>query len=207
MEGFLSESQAHIEKCENVNMDLEGLIKRKENEVNSLCSELDEERSQVAAVQKKVKQFQYRLSEAEEMIADEKQQRGKAEKQKEELTRNLADMLLELEDAGRAEQHANELRKKAEAELNRMRRDVEENNKRHEQAFAQYRKKHDDAVNEMNNQVEHLLKVKTKLEKERLTLIANNDQSRVPTGFLDKNELFEIEVQKQAALRQRFRKD
>ena len=74
-------------------------------------------------------------------------------------------------------------------ELNRQRREVDESNKRNDQAFAQYRKKHDDAVAEMQSQIEHLLKVKTKLEKERLSLIANNDQSRVPTGFLDKNEV------------------
>lgn len=149
----------------------------------------------------------YRLTEAEEQIQDEKQSRTKAEKQKEELARQLADMVAEVEDANAAEQHANELRKKTEVELNRQRREVDENNKRNDQAFAQYRKKHDDTVSEMQNQIEHLLKIKTKLEKERLSLIANNDQTRVPTGFLDKNELFEIEVQKQAALRSRFRKD
>jgi len=58
--------------------------------------------------------MQYRLSEAEEQIADEKQSRAKAEKQREELARQLADMVAELEEAGAAEQHASELRKKAE---------------------------------------------------------------------------------------------
>ena len=165
------------------------MVKRKENEISSLCGELEEERGQVTAVQKKVKQFQYRLTEAEEMIADEKQARNKAEKQKEDAARNLSDLISELEDANKAEQHANELRKKAEIELNRLRRETEENNKRQDMAFAQYRKKHEDSVNEMSSQIEHLLKIKTKLEKERLSLIANNDQSRIPTGFLEKNEV------------------
>ena len=143
------------------------MIKRKENEISSLCAELDEERGSVANVQKKVKQFQYRLTEAEELIADEKQARVKAEKQKDDVARSLSDLVNELEDANRAEHAANEAKKKCEVELNRLRRETDENNKRQDMAFAQYRKKHDDSVNEMNTQIEHLLKVKTKLEKER----------------------------------------
>lgn len=38
-------------------------------------------------------------------------------------------------------------------------------------------------------------------------LIAGNDKAREPVGFLDKDELFQIEMSKQSALRARYAKE
>lgn len=207
LETQLGLAQSTIEKCEAINSDQEAVIKRKELDVNRLSQELNDERDSVLNVQKKVKQLQYHLSESEELNSEIKGLKSRSDKHAEELAHEIKDLQSEVNEANAGELRATELRKKAEYELNNLRREMSENNKRNELNFSQLKKKHDDTINEMSRQIETLIRAKSKLEKERLSLIAGNDKGRGPVGFLDKDEIFQIEMNKQSALKQRFQKE
>ncbi len=159
---YLPLAQAALEKTEAIASEREAALKRKENDVHKLMLELSDEREAVSNVGKKVKQLQYHLTEAEEQIAEQKSLRARAEKHSEELTHEIKELLVEVDETAAAELKSAELRKKAEQELNNLRREVAENNKRNDLAFAQLKKKHDDALNEMSRQVESLIKHKSK---------------------------------------------
>merc|ERR1712042_232539 len=60
-----------------------------------------------------------------------------------------------------------ELYKKRDAEVLKIKRDYEECNIQHEASVAAFRKKHNDAVAEMSDQIDHLTKLKQKIDKEK----------------------------------------
>merc|ERR1739840_1043 len=60
-----------------------------------------------------------------------------------------------------------DLYKKRESEVAKIKRDVEESNIQHDAAVAAFRKKHNDAVAEMSEQLDHLAKLKQKIDKEK----------------------------------------
>jgi myosin heavy chain 6/7 len=123
---------------------------------------LAEERENAANIQKKVKQLQYHLTEAEEQISEQKSLRARAEKHNEELTHEIKELLAEVDEVSAAELSASSLRKKAEQETNNLRREMAEAAKRADMAYAQLKKKHDEAVTEMGRQIESLIKAKSK---------------------------------------------
>lgn len=113
-------------------------------------------------MQKQIKELQARIEELEEEVEAERQARGKAEKQRSDLSRELEELGERLEEAGGATSAQIELNKKREAELTKLRRDLEEANIQHESALALLRKKHNDAVAEMGEQIDQLNKIKAR---------------------------------------------
>merc|ERR1712212_1036741 len=107
-----------------------------------------------------------------------RQARAKAEKAKSKLAKELEDLGDRLDEAGGATSAQVELNKKREAELGKLRRDLEESNIQHEAALASLRKKHNDAVAEMSEQIDHLNKMKARIEKEKDTMKRDTDDAR-----------------------------
>jgi len=207
LESVLRNSQAQIENTERINAELEALVKRRETEINNLSSELEEERANTSKANKSSKALQQRLIELEDEAQNERNSRSKFEKQRNDLARELEELNRELEESNNAKAILNESRKKCEFELNRLRRDLDDLNRQHEASFAQLRKKHEDAVSDMSSQIDALIKARNKLEKEKLSILSEADQARISTRHLDKDEIFQIEMQKQVALKHRFRKE
>lgn len=155
-------AESQIEAVKSVNEDQTATIRRKEEEVQKYVAELAEERENSANVQKKVKQLQYHLTEAEEQISEQKSLRARCEKHNEELTHEIKELLAEVDEASAAELAASSLRKKADQETNNLRREMAEAAKRADMAYNQLKKKHDEAVTEMGRQIESLIKAKSK---------------------------------------------
>lgn len=65
LEDDLVDAQEHINKCENLIKKLENTIQRKENEYNSICADLNEEKSHVANIKERFDLLNNRLNEAE----------------------------------------------------------------------------------------------------------------------------------------------
>merc|ERR1719446_644692 len=99
---------------------MESSVSRKDKEINSLSSKLEEEQNLASRHQKQVKELQARLEEAEEEVEHERQARAKAEKGKSGIVKEMQDLADRLEEAGGATNAQMELNKKREAELTKL---------------------------------------------------------------------------------------
>ena len=114
--------------------------------------------------------FQARTEELEEEVEAEHTLRGKIEKQRADLSRELEEISERLEEASGATSVQIEMNKKREAEFQKLRRDLEEATLQHEATMTTLRKKHADSVAELGEQIDNLQRVKQKLEKEKSEL-------------------------------------
>merc|ERR1712042_335649 len=71
-----------------------------------------------------------------------------------------------------------ELYKKRDAEVAKIKRDYEECNIQHEASVAAFRKKHNDAVAEMSDQIDHLTKLKQKIDKEKAVMFKEAEEAK-----------------------------
>ena len=108
-----------------------------------------------------------RIEHLEEELDAERVARSKADKQRGELSQELAELSERLEEAGGATAAQIEMNKKREADFLKMRRDLEEASLHHEATTAMLRKKHADSVLELGEQLDNLQRIKQKLEKEK----------------------------------------
>merc|ERR1719158_466929 len=82
VEGELKVTQQTVTELERSKKELEATIIRKDNELNAMASNLDEEQGGVGKVQKSIKEHQSRVEELEEELEAERQARAKAERQR-----------------------------------------------------------------------------------------------------------------------------
>merc|ERR1712098_150786 len=82
----------------------------------------------VAKAQKNIKELQGRVEATEEELEAERQARAQAERQRSDLSREIDQLGLRLDEAGGATVAQVELNKKREAEIVKLRKDVEEAN-------------------------------------------------------------------------------
>merc|ERR1712179_855585 len=161
---ILMESVSDLERSKK---DLEGMIFKKEAEVSLLASKHEDEQVDGARVGKNIKDLQIKIDELEDEMKCENQARMKAENSRLKLEAEYNEMMDRLDEAGSATAAQNELFKKREAEASKLRRDIETDNIQHDAAVAAFRKKHNDAVAEMSEQIDHLTKMKQKIDKEK----------------------------------------
>ncbi|XP_022251923.1 myosin heavy chain, muscle-like [Limulus polyphemus] len=162
VEGDLKLAQEAVVDLEKNKKEMEQALQRKEKEMASIASKLEDEQSLVAKLQKQIKELQARIEELEEELEAERQARAKAEKQRADLSRELEELSERLDEAGGATASQIELNKKREAELSKLKRDLEESNVQHEQILANLRKKHNDSVSELSEQLDQMNKQKAK---------------------------------------------
>merc|ERR1712012_1073090 len=159
VEGELKVSQEAVADLERQKKDGELTIGRKEKDVTSLTTKLEDEQNLVSKVQKSIKEVQSRVEELEEELEAERQARAKAERQRSDLARELESLGERLNEAGGATH--------AQAELNKLRKDLEEAHIQQESTLMNLKKKHQDAVAEMSEQIDQLSKMKAKIEKDK----------------------------------------
>merc|ERR1712243_422105 len=97
---------------------------------------------------------------------------------KKKLEKEYAHITDRLDEAGGATLAQHELYKKRENELFKLKRDYEECTIQHEAAVAAFRKKHNDAVAEMSDQIDHLTKLKQKIEKEKAVMWKEAEEAK-----------------------------
>merc|ERR1712066_520669 len=188
VEGELKVSQEAVADLERQKKDGELTIGRKEKDVTSLTTKLEDEQNLVSKVQKSIKDVQSRVEESEEELEAERQARAKAERQRSDLARELESLGERLNEAGGATHAQVELNKKREAEVGKLRKDLEEANIQQETTLISLKKKHQDAVAEMSEQIDQLSKMKAKIEKDKTQLMHEIQDVRAATDEIGRSK-------------------
>merc|ERR1719369_2739900 len=158
--------------------ELESLIFKRDADINNFSAKYEDEQCNSAKSGKCIKELQARIEELEDEIKHESQGRAKAENAKKKIQSEIDEIGDRLDEAGGATSAQMELNKKRESELAKLRRDLEESNIQHEAAVAAFRKKHNDSIAEMSEQIDHLTKMKLKIEKEKDVLKREGDDAK-----------------------------
>ncbi|XP_035770463.1 myosin-6-like [Neolamprologus brichardi] len=159
---------------------------RLEQQVDS--SKLEDEQSLAAQLHKKIKEHQTRIEELEEALEAERAWRSKAERQRNDIARELEELGEKLEEAGGASAAQIALNRKREADFLKLRRELEEAGLHHEATAATLRKKHSDMVTELSEQIDALQRVKQKLEKEKAEFRLEADDLAASVEQLSKSK-------------------
>merc|ERR1712045_603609 len=167
IEGGLKLAQDQVAELERDKRNIENALVTKEKDISGLSLKLEDEQAIVGKSQKNIKEIQGRIEELESELEAERQARAKAERQRSDLAREIEDLGHRLDEAGGATNAQVELNKKRESELNKLRKDLEEANIQHDSLLSGLKKKQQDAIDEMNNQIEQLMKMKAKVDKEK----------------------------------------
>ena len=106
--------------------------------------------------------LQERIEELDEELELERGSRGKAEKSRQILTRELEDIASKLEESGNATATQIELNRKREAELARLKEELESHALQHESVLAPLRQKHNSVISNLGDQIDQMNKAKAK---------------------------------------------
>jgi len=135
----------------------------------------------VAKMQKGIKELQGRVEEMEEELEAERQARAKAERQRSDLSKEIEQLGERLDEAGGATHAQIELNKKRENEVTKLRRDIEETNIQTDSILGNLKRKHQDAIQEMQEQIDQLMKMKSKIDKDKSHIINECGDARSAT--------------------------
>merc|ERR1719505_496526 len=160
---------------------MEAAILRKDNEICSLSSALDDEQSLVQKIQRGIREQQSHVEDLEAELEAERQARAKAERQRSDLAREMDSLGDRLNEASGATSAQVELNKKREAEVNKLRKDLEEANIQHESILSNLKRKQGDATAEMTEQIDALGKMKSKIEKDKVLIMNEIADARAAT--------------------------
>jgi len=114
--------------------------------------------------------YEGRIIELEEELQLEKEARMRVERERADCEFQLAELSERLEEAGGVTAVQLQLTRKHDTEVSKLRKEIDEANVEHELLAQSLRRKHQDAVAEMGDQIDHLTKLKAKLEKEKHAL-------------------------------------
>merc|ERR1719233_919260 len=181
VEGDLKMAQDTVADLERGKRDLEVVIGNKDKNNHQLAAKLDDEQNLVAKAQKGIKELQGRVETMEEELEAERQARAKAESQRSDLAREIDQLGERLDEASGATAAQVELNKKREAEVNKLRKDVEEANIQQESILANLKRKQGDATAEMTEQIDALGKMKSKIEKDKVSIMNEISDARAAT--------------------------
>merc|ERR1711971_36632 len=188
MGGELKVMQETVAELERTRKELENAIQRKEKDSSGLLSKLEDGQSLVAKIQKGIKENQAHVEELEEELEAERQGRAKAERQRSDLARELENLGERLGEASGATSAQIELNKKREAEVTKLRRDLEEAKIQQEATIVGLKKKHQDANAEMQEQIEQLNKIKSKIEKDKTQIMHEIADARAATDEVNRSK-------------------
>merc|ERR1719510_568385 len=167
VEGDLKLTQEAVSDLERTISELGQTVQRREKEISSIGAKIEDEQTLGSKYSKQVKELQVRVDELDEEINVERGNRGKAEKNRGLLSRDLEDIGTRLEQAGSNTALQIELNKKRESELAKLKSDLEESNIAHEGTLAALRQKHNNSMAELGEQIDSINKNKAKSEKDK----------------------------------------
>jgi len=196
IENDMKLTQDSVSDLERNKKELESMIFKRDAEINNLSAKYEDEQLNGSKASKGIKELQSRVEELEDEIKHESQGRAKAENAKKKLQAEIDEINDRLDEAGGATSAQMELNKKREAELAKLKRDIEESNIQHEAAVAAFRKKHNDSIAEMSEQIDHLTKMKQKIEKEKDVLKREGDDAKAAMDGLTRDKAASEKVYK-----------
>merc|ERR1719229_634540 len=181
VEGDLKLTQEAVSDLERTISELGQSVQRREKEISSIGAKIEDEQTLGSKYSKQVKELQVRVDELDEEINVERGNRGKAEKNRGLLSRDLEDIGTRLEQAGSNTALQIELNKKREGELSKLKADLEESNIGHEGTLAALRQKHNNGMSELGEQIDSINKNKAKSEKDKAGM--ERDLAEAKTGL------------------------
>merc|ERR1711970_823645 len=184
VEGDVKLTMETVGDLERNKKELESLIFKKDAEWTMYYSKYEDEQCNTGKVAKYIKELQGKIEELEDEVKHASQGRAKEENAKKKLEREYNDITDRLDEAGGATLAQSDLYKKRESEVAKIKRDIEESNIQHDAAVAAFRKKHNDAVAEMSEQLDHLSKLKMKIDKEKDVMRHEAEQSKASMDAL-----------------------
>merc|ERR1712012_213780 len=188
IEGELKLAQDQVGELERDKRNTENALVMKEKDIQQLALKLEDEQAIVGKSQKNIKEIQGRIEELEQELEAERQARAKAERQRSDLAREIEDLGHRLDEAGGATNAQVELNKKRESELNKLRKDLEEANIQHESLLSGLKKKQQDAIQEMNDQIDQLMKMKAKIDKDKQLILREIDDIRAANDEINRSK-------------------
>ena len=112
----------------------------------------------------------------DEELELERGSRGKAEKSRQILTRELEDIAAKLEESGNATATQIELNRKREAELARLKEELESHALQHESVLASLRQKHNSVIADLGDQIDQMNKAKAKVEQQKNSMLMEKNE-------------------------------
>merc|ERR1712080_684817 len=170
VDGDLKLTQEAAADLERVNAELGQAVARKEKEYAALGAKIYDEATLGSKYAKQIKELQARLEELDEELNIERSNRGKAEKGRTLLKKDIEDIATRLEEAGSNTATQVELNKKREGDLARLKAELDEANISHEGTLAALRMKHNNTMADLGEQIDGLGANKAKAEKDKAGL-------------------------------------
>merc|ERR1719315_229615 len=171
-------TQEAITELEKNKNEVNVVIQMKDKELAAIAAKIEDEQSLGNKMQKQVKGLVARLDELESELEGERNNRGKAEKTRHILGREIEDLNEKLEESGNATAAAMEINKKREAELFKLKAELDDSNLQHETNLASIRQKHNAIIADLGDQIDQLNKGKAKMEQHKNSLLMDLNQSR-----------------------------
>jgi myosin heavy chain 6/7 len=178
VEGDLKLTQETVSDLERMKSELAQSVQRKEKESAAIGAKIEDEATLGSKYSKQTKELQSRLEELDEELSIERGNRGKAEKSRSMLKKDLEDLGSRLEEAGANTATQVELNKKREAELARLKGELEELNIAHEGTLAALRMKHNNTMAELGEQIDGINNNKMKAEKDKAGMERDLQEAR-----------------------------
>lgn len=175
-------------KCETDINDLKEQINEKKNHVHEMqinlakreeelaqaMMKVDEEAAAKSQLIKSMRETESQLNELAEDLDAERTLRTKAEKQKRDLNEELEALKNELLDSLDTTAAQQEMRTKREEELSGLKKTLEDEHNVHEQQIHELRQKQNNAIENLNQEIDQLKKIKSTLDKGKGQMEAEN---------------------------------
>merc|ERR1719282_1878204 len=171
-------------------------IKQKlESTLDELEGSVDKEKRSRGNLEKERRKIEGELKIMQETVAELERSRKELEAQIARKEREMSDLAREAENLNERLNEACgataaqvELNKKRDAEVGKLRKDVEEAHIQREATTASMKKKQQDAVMEMNEQIEQLTKMKSKVEQDKIKILAEIADVRAATDEVNRSK-------------------
>jgi len=171
-------TQESVTELEKSKKEVQTTIQMKEKEMAAIAAKIEDEQSLGSKMQKQVKGLMARLDELETELEGERANRGKAEKSRHLLGREIEELTGRLEESGNATAAAMEINKKREAELHKLKQELDDATLHHETGLASIRQKHNAIIADLGEQIDQLNKGKAKMEQHKTSLLMELNTSR-----------------------------
>jgi myosin heavy chain 6/7 len=177
VEGNLKLTQETVSDLERNKIELGQVVQRKEKELASLTSKIEDEQTLGNKLNQQIKELMSRLEELDEELEAERLGRARADKVRGNLRRELDELSEKLEEAGSNTAAQIALNSRREEELAKLKAELDGSNITHESTLATLRQKHNTTIAEMGDQIDQLNKQKAKVEKERNSIAGEMEET------------------------------
>merc|ERR550532_1643987 len=177
VEGNLKLTQETVSDLERNKIELGQVVQRKEKELASLTSKIEDEQTLGNKLNQQIKELMSRLEELDEELEAERLGRARADKVRGNLRRELDELSEKLEEAGSNTAAQIALNSRREEELAKLKAELDGSNITHESTLATLRQKHNTTIAEMGDQIDQLNKQKAKVEKERNAIAGEMEET------------------------------